>query len=365
MKLQDLIEILEGFAPPAYQEEYDNSGLLTGESSTEITGVLVTLDVNNQVLEEAGKRNCNLIVSHHPMVFKPMKKFTGNSPDQKFLIRAIRSGIAVYTMHTSIDNAAHGLNRHVAGKLGLTKCRVLQPREEFLGKLVTFCPESHAEAVRLALFNAGAGHIGQYDRCSFSAPGTGSFRPLDQANPFIGKLHELHFEQEHRIEVIYPVHLENKLIAALLKAHPYEEVAYDLYPLKNRWNGMGSGLIGEWDEAVEEETFLDRLRTVSEIPVIRHTRLTGKPVHRVALCTGSGAFLISDAVRAGADAFVTADLKYHDFFDWGERLLLADVGHYESEHHVKELIASVLIEKFPTFAILISDIGTNPVYYSK
>ncbi|MCX6247970.1 MAG: Nif3-like dinuclear metal center hexameric protein [Bacteroidetes bacterium] len=363
MTINDVTRVLEQYSPLEFQEEYDNSGLLIGKPDTQISGVLISVDITDEVLDEAIQNNCNFVISHHPLIFKGLKRLVGENATQELAVKAIRNNIAIYAMHTNLDNSVNGLNSRVCDLLGLKNCRILSPGKGLISKLVTFCPVDHADRVRQALFEAGAGHIGNYDCCSYNITGQGSFRASDKANPFVGEKNVLHFETESRIEVIFPRFLEHRLIASLLENHPYEEVAYDIYPLSNFAGFAGSGLIGKLDEAMTEEQFLEEVKRKFEIPVIRHTELTGKPIFRVAICTGSGSFLIAEAKKSGADAFLTADLKYHDFFDADEQLLLADIGHYESERFVKDLIYDILIKKFPTFAFLISKTNTNPVYY--
>jgi hypothetical protein len=279
------------------------------------------------------------------------------------LIRAIKEDIAVYSVHTNLDNSLKGLNAYLGKLLGLSGVTLLKPAENLLSKLVTFCPPAHEEKVRKALCESGAGHIGNYDYCSFNTQGKGTFRASDDANPFVGKKNEIHAEDETRIEVIFPSYLQDSLVSALKKSHPYEEVAYDVYPLKNTNPVSGSGIKGTLEHSLDEKEFLARVRGILETPYIRHSSLTGKKVKSVALCTGSGSFLIPEIVKNELDAFLTADLKYHDFFEPDGRFLLADIGHFESERFSKELICSVLKEKFPNFAVLISETDTNPVHY--
>jgi len=363
MRIKEITDCLENLAPLAFQEDYDNAGLLTGDVQMDCAGILITLDISMEVMEEALQNGCNLIISHHPLVFKPMKKLTGNLPGQHVLIKAIKNDIAIYSIHTNIDNASHGLNRFVAEKLRLINLDILQPKEAFLAKLVTYCPVAYADKVRNALFDAGAGNIGNYDQCSYNLSGQGTFRASGAANPFVGERNKLHTEDEIRMELVFPVYLEQKLVAALLKNHPYEEVAYDIYPLKNLWNGAGSGIIGELPETEKGQDFIDRVKFITGIPVVRYSGEIDRNVKKVAICTGSGSFLIPDALMKNADIYLTSDIKYHDFFEPRDRMILADIGHYESEQFVKELISSILIEKFPNFAILSSKKNTNPVNY--
>lgn len=363
MRVSEISSFLESLYPPSLQEDYDNCGLITGSPEQEVTGVLLTLDITPEVFAEAKSSGCNMIVSHHPMVFRGLKKITGGDPVQDNVIMAIREGIAVFALHTSLDNALEGLNKFLAGKFGLKKVRILQPRSAFLQKLVTYCPEDHAGEVREALFGAGAGHIGNYDQCSYNIAGEGTFRANELADPFVGEKNKLHVEKEIRIEVVMPGYLRETIISALFAVHPYEEVAYDVYSLANEFSAAGSGIIGDLEDPVSEKDFLSRIKEVTGIPVVRHSRLLGKDISKVAICTGSGAFLLSRARTSRADIFLTGDLKYHDFFEAGEKMLIADIGHYESEYHVKELLFEVLTKKFANFAILVSKTVTNPVNY--
>jgi dinuclear metal center YbgI/SA1388 family protein len=363
MIIAEIEAVLEAFAPLSLQEEYDNSGLIIGDPGIEVTGILITLDVTDEVLDEASEKGCNLIVAHHPLIFKGIHRLTPADPVQRMVIKAINRHLAVYAMHTNLDNSLDGLNQKLCSLLGITKVRILLPSEGLLRKLVTFCPVDHAGKVREALFAAGAGHIGNYDSCSFNSDGQGTFRASENANPFVGEKNVLHVEPEVRIEVIFPKDLEHKVISSLLGSHPYEEVAYDIYPLSNKANFAGSGVVGELASPLPEDGFLMHVKHVLGIPVIRHSKNTGLMIQKVALCTGSGAFLIRSARKAGVQAFLTSDLKYHDFFEADGKMMLADIGHYESERSVKELIYDILIKKFPTFAILISKTDTNPVHY--
>ncbi len=363
MKLNSIISELEQFAPPALQESYDNSGLLIGDREQEITGVLVTLDVTVPVLDEALQKKCNLIVAHHPVIFKGLKSITGKNPVERIVARAIKNDVAIYAIHTNLDNVSRGVNGILAEKLGLSNTRILAPKKDLLRKLVTFCPKSHAEAVREAIFKAGAGRIGNYDSCSFNAEGEGTFRGSEDTNPFVGEKGKLHFEPEVRIETIFPAYLENAVINQMKAAHPYEEVAYDIYPLGNAFDQTGAGMIGELEEEMEETRFLEYIKSITGTPCIRYSDLTGKAVKKVAICGGAGSFLIHSALGAGADVFLTGDIKYHDFFEADGKMIIADIGHYESEQFAKDLISSLLIKKFSNFAVLISETRTNSVNY--
>lgn len=363
MILSDLILALEKFAPPQYQESYDNSGLLLGEPGQNITRALVAVDVTDAVIDEALENKCELIISHHPLIFKGLKKLTGTSFVERQVIKAIQNKLAIYAIHTNLDNVQAGINHILGQKLGLEKLRILSPKKDLLSKLVTFCPVNDVEPVRKAIFEAGAGHIGEYDYCSFNLEGTGSFRGSDDTNPYVGEKGKVHYEPEIRIETIYPRHLENKIVKTLISAHPYEEVAYDIYPLSNDFPTVGSGMIGELKKEMDTMEFLRFVKNVIGSPCIRYSQPTGEKIKKVAICGGSGSFLIKEAKRQNAQAFITGDVKYHDFFEGDRSLLIADVGHYESEQYAKELIKAEITKNFSNFAVLISEAGRNAVNY--
>jgi len=363
MILFELTTFLNTDIPLSLQESYDNCGLLIGDATTEITGALICLDVTSEVLDEAIQKNCNLVISHHPLIFSGIKSLTGKNDTEKIVLRAIRENIAIYAIHTNLDNHQEGVNRYLCNKLGIEKAVILKPMPGMLRKLVTFCPALYAIQVRDAIFNAGAGHIGNYDKCSFSSPGEGTFRPLEGSNPFTGEMQKLHVESEIRIESIFPAFRENAVISALKQAHPYEEVAYDIVPLSNLHFQLGAGMIGTLPEAVYASEFLEKVKQILNIGCIRHTSLKNKKIQKVAVCGGSGSFLIKDAINCNADIYMTGDIKYHDFFIPENKMILADIGHYESEQFTKELIYTLLKKKFTTFALFISGTNTNPVNY--
>ena len=363
MTIQSVINYLEGIAPVSLQESYDNAGLLTGHPGWTCSGVLCTLDATEEVILEAVNRQCNLVVAHHPIIFGGLKKINGKNYVERAVIAAIKHDIAIYAIHTNLDNVLAGVNGRIADRLGLVNRRVLSPMPSTLKKLYTFVPVQQAEQVRDAIFQAGGGHIGNYAECSFGVEGTGTFKGLEGTNPFTGKPGERHSEKELKIEVIFPSHLQHAIIQALIKAHPYEEVAYDVVSLVNTHAGTGAGLVGELPRPLDEKSFLALLKEQFNLQVVRHTALLDKPVQKVALCGGAGSFLISKALGAGADVFVTGDMKYHEFFDADRRMVIADIGHFESEQFTTALLIEVLQEKFTTFAVLKSGVPTNPVYY--
>lgn len=363
MRIKEVVRALEQWAPPILQEEYDNCGLQTGDPEVEVGEALLTLDCTEEVVAEAVRNNCGLIIAHHPVIFKGLKSLTGRNDVERTILAAIRANVAIYAIHTNLDNVMDGVNGEIAARLGLRPLHVLDPKPGQLRKLVVFIPRDHVDTVRDAMFAAGAGNVGGYDECSFNMEGAGTFRAGAGTTPFVGKKGERHVEAEVRVEVLCPATLEHAVVSAMRAAHPYEEVAYDLFPLLNGHQGIGSGSIGEYDEPMEETAFLDRLKAVFGPPAIRHTALTGKPVQRVALCGGSGAFLIGKAMAAGADAYVTGDVKYHEFFLPEGRMLLADIGHFESEQFTPHLIQGKLAGILPTFATRLSKTGTNPIHF--
>ena len=363
VKLKDLIHFLEDFAPLRLQESYDNSGLIVGLPDSEITCALVTIDVTERVVDEAVEKKAQLIVAHHPLIFSGLKKITGKNDVERALVKAIKNDIAIYAAHTNLDSVTGGVNSKIGEKLQLQNCSILQPVEGILKKLVTFIPSEHAEKVREAVFNAGAGNIGNYDWCGYNVEGLGSFRGSEEANPFVGERGKIHVEKETRFETIFPGYLQNKIVQALLQAHPYEEVAYDIYPLENRFEKAGMGMIGTLPEAISEEDFLHRLKKIFSAGCIKHTKLKGTTVKKVAVCGGAGSFLLDRAIAAKADFFVSGDFKYHQFFEAENKIVIADIGHFESEQFTKELFYELLTKKFPTFAVRLSEVNTNPVFY--
>jgi len=363
MTIHDIISEIEAFAPLAYQEDYDNCGLITGNKNWNATGVILSLDCIEEVIDEAIENKCNLVISHHPIVFSGLKKITGSNYIERTIIKAIKNDIAIYAAHTNVDNVTNGVNYKIAEKLALTNLKILAPKNNLLKKLVTYVPQSHHEKVLQALFSAGCGNIGNYDNCSFNTTGTGTFRGNESSKPFIGKPNELSKEEEIRIETIFEGDKEKKVLGALLGAHPYEEVAFDVYSLGNKYSKVGSGLIGEFKEGIKEDAFLALVKKVLGSECLKHTKKTGKIVKKVALCGGSGRFLLKNAINSNSDVFLTADFKYHEFFDADGNILVVDAGHYETEQFTPEIFYDIIIKKFPTFAVRLSKIKTNPVNY--
>ncbi|MGE0090270.1 MAG: Nif3-like dinuclear metal center hexameric protein [Bacteroidales bacterium] len=363
MTIKEIATYLESIAPLALQENYDNSGLIIGDPETEVSGMLITIDAIEDVVDEAIKLGVNLIIAHHPIIFSGLKKLIGKNYIERTIIKAIKNEIAIYAIHTNIDNLSDGVNSKIAEKLGLINTKVLEPGKNQLIKLVYFVPKDFVEVTRSSVFEAGAGHIGKYDMCSFNSSGNGTFRAGEDTHPFVGKKDELHIEEEMRVEVILPTYLLKNVVNSLIKSHPYEEVAYDVYPLNNDFSGVGSGVIGDLKTEVSEMDFLKKLKETFMANGIKYTNLLNKQIKRVAVCGGSGSFLLQQAIKQRADIFISSDFKYHQFFDAENKIVIADIGHFESEQFTKELIYELLIKKFPKFAVHFTEVNTNPINY--
>ncbi len=363
MKLKDITKSLQEWAPLPFQESYDNSGLIVGDEEMLIEGCLISLDLTESVIEEALKNQCNMIISHHPIVFKGIKKLSGNHWVNRCLIKAIKNDLAIYAIHTNLDNVMHGVNGMIAHRLKLTHGKVLRPMTNALHKLVTFVPIEYKSKILKALHQAGAGDIGNYKECSFNITGEGVFKPAAGANPTLGSLDKLESVKESRIEVILPRHKKDIILSALKSAHPYEEVPYYLTSLENNQENLGAGLIGHLPNPMPIMDFLGHLKLSMGLKHIRHTPLISKKVERIAICGGSGSFLLNDACALGADIFISADFKYHDFFEADSRIIIADIGHYESEVFTKQLLCDFLNEKFTNIAFRLSKVNTNPINY--
>ena len=363
VKIKDIANALEMFAPLPLQEGFDNSGLQIGLTEAEVTGVLLCLDVTEAVVDEAIASGCNLIVSHHPLIFSPLKRITGSSYVERCVLKALANGVAIYASHTNMDSVQGGVNYRIAEKLGLQNVRILAPKEDALLKLSVYVPVTHADAVREALFAAGCGNIGNYGSCSYNVEGYGTFEANEGCNPFCGKEGELHKENETRIDTIMPAYLKNRALLALLKAHPYEEPAYDIYPLKNSWSSVGLGVVGDLPCEVDEKQFLCEVKQKFNVGSVRHTSLSGNKVKRVALCGGSGASFADVAISAGAQVYITGEARYHDLFNYDGRILFAVIGHYESEQFTMDIFEDVILKSYPAMKVKKTTINTNPVNY--
>lgn len=363
-QIKDIMQVLEQYAPLPYQESYDNAGLQTGDPTDEVKGILLCLDCTETVLEEAIEKGCNMIVAHHPVIFKGIKSLTGKSYVERTIIKAIQNNIAIYASHTNMDSVHNGVNAKIAEKLELQDVKMLSSKPHTLMQLVTYVPIENTDQVLAALHQAGAGQIGEYSNCSFQVQGTGRFTPSENAAPTTGEKCKPEQVQENRIEVVFPAHLKNGVMNALVTAHPYEEVAHYLTSLENQNQEVGIGMVGELKDTLTEEQFLAYLKEKMNLQGLRYTSIGNKEISKVAVCGGAGSFLIKDAIRSGADAFVTGDVKYHEFFDAEGRLLIADIGHYESEVYTKEIFYDTISKNFPNFAVYLSEINTNPIRYT-
>lgn len=363
MKIKEVISILETMAPLAYAEDFDNVGLLVGNPEDQTTGILVCHDALENVIDEAIAKKCNMVVCFHPILFSGLKKITGKNYVERAILKAIKNDIAIYAVHTALDNHQNGVNKIFCDALGLQNTKILVPKENFIQKLITYTiPENHQQ-LRNALFNAGAGNIGNYENCSFNSQGIGSYQGNENSNPEIGERGEFIENAEIKIEVTFEKHLQGEILKALFSNHVYEEVAYEIYDLKNSHQNIGLGMIGELQTEMPEKEFLQMVKNKMKADGIRHSEYLGKPIKKVAVLGGSGSFAIKKAIQAGADAFLTADLKYHQFYEAENQLLLADIGHYESERYTKNYIVDYLTKKIPNFAIILSEENTNPVKY--
>ncbi len=363
MILQEITQVIEEFAPLSFQESWDNSGLIIGSSQQFIDKVLLTIDVTETVVDEAIDMGAQLIISHHPVILSGIKRFLGNTDNQRAIIKALKHDIAIYAAHTNMDVTPGGVNFRMGEKLGLIEMQVLAPQAPSMYKLVTFVPQNYFEAVRETVFGAGAGHTGNYDSCGFSIEGKGFFRALEGSRPFVGQQGKLHMEPEVRFETVFPSYLKKNIITALLKSHPYEEPAYDIIALQNDNYTTGLGVIGKLPNPISEKHFLQSLKEIFLAPAIRHTNLFSREIQTVALCGGSGSSILEYAIRKKADVFITADCKYHQFADAAQDILIADIGHFESEQFTKEIFQEILKTRIPDLPILFSKVKTNPINY--
>ena len=363
MKIKEIVSALEQFAPLPLQDGFDNAGLQIGLTDAEVTGALLCLDVTEAILDEAISLGFNLIIAHHPIIFKGYKSITGKDYVERCILKAIKNDLVIYAAHTNLDNAPEGVNFKIAEKIGLKNVRVLETKENALVKLVTFVPTAQAEDVRKALFNAGCGNIGNYDSCSYNLQGEGTFRAHEGTHPYCGEIGEMHTEKEIRIETILPAYKKAEAVKALLAAHPYEEPAFDIYPLQNTWAQAGAGVIGELETSETELEFLKRIKKTFEVGCLKHNKLTGREIQTVALCGGAGAFLMPLAIRNHADVFITGEIKYHDYFGHDNDILLAEIGHYESEQYTKEIFYTLIRDLFPNLEVQQTKVNTNPIKY--
>lgn len=363
MTVKEVMNILEELAPLHHAEDFDNVGLLVGNPNQNVTGILVTLDTLENVVDEAIEKKLNLIISFHPILFKGIKKLTGKNYVERVLIKAIQNNIAIYSMHTALDNSPHGVNAKICEVLELKNPKILIPKTGTIKKLVTYVPKKQADNIKQALFSVGAGNIGNYKNCSFSVIGTGSFQPTEKAKPAIGKQGETHYEEEEQLNITFSAEKQHIILETLIQNHPYEEVAYEITTLENLNQNIGMGMIGELNEGMDEQSFMNWVKQKMNAEVVRHSKLLNKKIKRVAVLGGSGAFAISAALHQNADVFITADLKYHQFYEAENKMVLMDIGHFETEQFTKNLLADFLTKKIPNFAIALSESITNPIKY--
>jgi len=361
--VSEITSCIETFAPLALQESYDNSGLQVGDAASSVAAVLLTLDITEEVVDEAIAKGIDMVVAHHPLIFSGLKRLTGTTEVERIVAKAIRNNICLYAAHTNLDIASNGVSFNMGEKLGLKDLRVLDPLENNLQKIVVFVPEANAQTVRDAMFEAGAGDIGNYHSCSFNQSGIGTFMAGKGANPFVGKVDELHRESEVRVEMICPEFLTGKVIHRMVAVHPYEEVAYDIFPLANKNAYLGLGAVGTFPKPVAVDEFLTLVKKIFSVPSVRYTNPVSKTISRVAVCGGSGSSLLGKAIASGAQAFITGDIKYHNFFDAKGKLLLMDIGHFESEYSSLEILSSLIKKNFPNFAVYRAETNSNPINY--
>lgn len=363
MKIQDVIQAAKEKWPLQQAEDFDNVGLLCGNLDREVTGILICHDSLESVVEEAIQKNCNLIIAFHPIIFSTLKSLTGRNYVGRAVIKALENKIAIYALHTALDNDWKGVNHRICNELGLNNLRVLMPKAGALSYLQVYVPKENAESLESAIFSAGAGQIGNYDLCNYKIMGTGSFRPLQDAHPTIGKQGNREFVEEAQLNFIFESWKTDQITSAMRKAHPYEEVAYQIYALENENHFEGLGQYGDFGQAMDEIEFLKFVKEKFQLKIIRHSGLLNKKIKRVGVIGGSGVSGIAAAKKVHCDAFLCGDFKYHDFFKAEGQILLADIGHFESERFVIEQLFEFFSEKFSKFAVLKSEVNTNPVNY--
>ncbi|MDV3755126.1 Nif3-like dinuclear metal center hexameric protein [Elizabethkingia anophelis] len=363
MKVKEIISITEKQWPLQQAEDFDNVGLLCGNPDREVTGILLCHDALEEVVDEAIETKCNLIICFHPIIFSGLKSLTGRNYVERSVIKALENKIAIYAIHTALDNDLFGVNYRICKELGLENMKVLMPKQKQLSYLSVYVPKDNADELEHAIFGAGAGHIGFYDQCRFKLNGEGSFRPLDGANPRIGSVEQREYVEEVQLSFVFETYKKNKILAAMKVAHPYEEVAYQIYSLENDNQYEGLGQYGELKEETDAVTFLSFVKEKFGLDVIRHSKIPNRKIKKVGVLGGSGASGIKAAIGAGCDIYLSGDFKYHDFFLAENRIILADIGHFESEQFVVEQLYEFFSEKFTKFAILKTNIKTNPVNY--
>lgn len=362
MKLKSIIEKINSEYPFSIQENYDNSGLQIGFLQNTISNILVCFEINEEVVKESIKKKCQLIITHHPLIFSPIKNLITKDHKSKLIINLIKNSISVLSLHTNLDNHRFGVSYVLAKKLNLNSIKILQPKQNLLKKLVFFCPIKKSDYVLNKILDVGAGKIGDYSECSFSSLGEGSFKGLENSNQHVGEKYIRHIEKEKKIEVVFENYLEKKIIHELLKTHPYEEPAYEIYSLKNSHNYFGSGVYGTLEQSEEKDSFIKKIKKELSLKTIKTNKTKIEKIKKIALCGGSGAFLINSAKQKKCDIFISGDIKYHDFEN-SPNMVIADIGHYESEIHTKLLLVDILKKINNNFALFLSEKDTNPIEY--
>ena len=362
MKVKEITNAIEAVAPLYLQESWDNSGMQVGNPDSEVTGVLLCTDVREEILDEAIKRGSNLIISHHPLLFRGLKKIVGRTYQERIVALAIKHDITIYCAHTNMDCAVGGVNFKMAEKLGMKNVCVLDPQQGTQRKIVVFVPTEAVAEVEKAMCDAGAGRLGNYDNCSYSMSGEGHYRALDGAEPWAGKVGERHSEPEVRLEMLVHNALCGRVVAAMIKAHPYEEPAFDIIAIENGDKYAGLGVIGDV-EPQDARAFLEKVKNAFEVETLRYSGILDRNVRRIAMCGGAGAEFAGLAMSKGADVYITGDMKYHEFQGNEERIILVDIGHYESEHFTKEIFYDIISKKNPNFAVDFADTEKNQVNY--
>jgi len=364
MTIKQVTQFLEQKFPLYLQEDFDNCGVQCGDVRQEITGAMVCFEMSEQVIDEAIAEGCNLVISHHPLILKRgITKILPTDRVGAMICKALAHNMVLYSMHTNIDSGVGGGNDVFAEKLNLQNVKVLEPHKGLYRKLVVFVPKENAEALKSALFEIGCGVQGNYDSCGYTVHGQGQFRPLKGANPHIGEENQLEHVEEERIEMIYPTGLQRTVVQAIYEHHPYEEPAFDLLPLENESRTIGLGRIGELPKVMPVSEFLECLKDKLGFEHCRYAGDTTKMIHKVAVCGGGGSSFIDLAIASGADAYVSGDFKYHDFFKSHSGTLLVDIGHYEGEYFIKNIIHQQIKENFTNFAALISKMEKVEVKY--
>ncbi len=367
MTCKEIIKYFEEWAPKEIAWQKDNVGLQVGSLNNKLNNILLCLELHDQVIDDAIKKNCNLIISHHPLLFQPLKKIDlQNDKNSKLIEKLIKNNITLYSAHTNLDFTKEGVSFELAKKLKLNNIDFLVHQNSNQYKLSVFVPVDFVDKVANAIFENGGGRIGEYTNCSFRTKGNGTFKGSGNSNPYLGEKNKIELVEEIKLEVLVDSWKLKKILTAIFETHPYEEVAYDIYPLANSNKNYGAGTIGELDKPMHQKQFLDYVADNLKIKNFRYSKGNNK-IKKVALCGGAGSDLVKDALNSGADAFITADLKYHTFQDANEKILLIDAGHYETEIHsldeVKRKLSHYTIGKNINTKIFKYEGSTNPIFF--